>query len=73
MRKELFGKVIYVDLEGGFWGIQGKDNNKYQPINMPEQLKSIGKNIECTIEILDVFTLTMWGTPCKIISFCTIV
>ncbi|MBT8229590.1 MAG: hypothetical protein KJO50_04975 [Bacteroidia bacterium] len=73
MRKEIRGTAKYFNLEGGFWGIVGDDNNNYQPIQMPEQLKTQGRKLECTIEILqDVFTIAMWGTPCKVISFCTL-
>ncbi|GAA5225371.1 hypothetical protein [Membranihabitans marinus] len=67
------GKVVYVDLEGGFWGIESLDQKKYLPINMPEQLKLKGKTIE--IEAIlrpDIQGMTMWGEYIEIITFTTI-
>ena len=73
MKKHIQGTAKYISLEGGFWGIVGNDNINYQPVSMPEQLKANGRKVECTIETLDdAFTIAMWGTPCQIISFCTL-
>ncbi len=66
------GTSTYVELESGFWGIV-TENNDYLPINMPEQLKTNGTLVECTIRILeDVMTMHNWGQPCDIVSFKTI-
>ncbi len=67
------GKSVYVSLEMGFWGIQTPSGKKYLPINMPEQLKENGAMVACrAVEIEDVVSSQMWGTPVKIISFETI-
>ena len=68
--KKITGISTYVSLEGGFWGIKSQDTN-YLPMEMPEQLKSEGQDVVCTLELLDVMTLQNWGIPCKIISFST--
>jgi hypothetical protein len=65
------GKVVYKDLEGGFWGIISDQD--YLPINFPEQLKSNGSTVDCYILIdEDIMTMYSWGTPCHIVSFSTI-
>lgn len=64
------GKTVFMDLEGGFWGIS-TDSEDYLPINFPEQLKQAGMDISCGIEELDIMTSQNWGVPCRIISFST--
>lgn len=71
MKKNIQGRIVFIDLEGGFWGIETTDN-KYQPLNMPEQLKYPGKEVNCTIKLEDVMTFQNWGQPCSIIVFKTI-
>lgn len=64
------GTVEYHDLGMGFWGITDTKGNQWQPVNMPEQFKTEGVKVRCTVRILeDVATVAMWGTPVKIISF----
>lgn len=67
---EIKGTVKYIDLETGFWGIETAAGEKYIPVNMPEQLKSEGREVEITAEIApDVSGLHMWGTYIRITSF----
>lgn len=33
------GTVVYVPVEGGFFGIQGDDGRKYDPRNLPEEFR----------------------------------
>ncbi len=73
MEKTVHGKIVYQDLETGFWGIVDKDGNQYRPINMPEQLKSTGASVRVRIrEVEEEMSLFMWGTPVEIVSFYTI-
>lgn len=66
------GKVHYVALEGGFYGIVADDGQQYYPINMPQQYKADGARVACTVTILkDAATLAMWGQPVRITSFTT--
>lgn len=68
--KEIKGRVVYNDLEGGFWGIIDEDGKKYVPVNMPEQLKIENKwsTIVLTEKSFDA-GIQMWGTYVEIISF----
>ncbi len=70
MVKRISGIIRYIDLEGGFWGIEAEEN--YYPINFPEQLKTENEKIHCSIIIDDdLMTLQQWGIPCRILSFLT--
>lgn len=67
---EIKGTVKYIDLEIGFWGIETADGEKFIPVNMPEQLKNQGREVEITAELSpDLGGLHMWGTYIKILSF----
>lgn len=69
--KRIEGEIVYIDLEGGFWGIKTKEEN-YFPVQMHEQLKTKGKSISCSIEIdPDIMTMQNWGIPCRIVTFKT--
>jgi hypothetical protein len=65
------GKVDYIELEGGFWGIKTNSEN-YLPIDLPEQLQQKGETVVCTVEVLDIMTTHNWGVPCKVLSFTTL-
>ena len=72
VKKRVVGIVKYLEIEMGFWGIE-TDNEKYFPINLPEQLKTNKAEIICSLEILEyVMTSHNWGRPCKVISFMTL-
>jgi hypothetical protein len=71
-KKTITGKIVYQDLEGGFWGIIDQAGNQWMPVNMPEQLKYPGKKVEVVIKEVDMMTTSMWGTAVKIISFSTV-
>ncbi|MCJ7572104.1 MAG: META domain-containing protein [Candidatus Thermoplasmatota archaeon] len=40
------GTIRYIDLEGGFYGIIGDDQNLYDPINLPEAYKQDNLRVE---------------------------
>ncbi len=68
----LEGTVQYIDLEMGFWGIVQADGSKWMIVNMPEQIKYDGKKVRVQLKPLDAMSMTMWGTPAKIIRFQTL-
>ncbi len=71
-RKRITGKVVYKNLESGFWGIEDEKGNEYLPVNFPEQLKLEGAAVHLTIQEIEAETLFMWGIPVKILSFHTL-
>ena len=69
--RTITGKIVFKDFEGGFWGIEAGEN--YLPIRFPEQLKSIGAHVICTIHTdPDLMSFISWGEPCHILSFSTL-
>ncbi len=70
--KKINGTVVYQNLGTGFWGIEDNSGGQWRPINMPEQLKYVGKKINVTIQVLpEGMSMFMWGTPVKIMGFST--
>lgn len=64
------GKVVYQNLEMGFWGIEDAKGNQWRPVNMPEQLKHVGKVVEVKArKVKDDMSMVMWGTAIRIVSF----
>lgn len=65
---QITGKVVYKNLEGGFWGIEGNGGQQYRPVNMPEKLKEVDKKVKLTAIEVDEMGIFMWGIPVKIKS-----
>ncbi len=56
------GKVTYNDIEGGFYGITGTDDVKYDPVNLPEDLSTDDTEIRFTAYPRDdMVSFHMWG------------
>ncbi|KMQ50750.1 hypothetical protein CHISP_2273 [Chitinispirillum alkaliphilum] len=56
------GVVTYIELEGGFYGIITPDGEKYRPLNLPEEFKKDGLEVEFRGEIQDdAIGIHMWG------------
>lgn len=72
MKYQIKGKVVFEDMSGGFWGIIGENGKQYLPVNMPEQLKVKGAQVELSVEDSDQGSIFMWGSPVKILSFHTL-
>ncbi len=67
------GQVVYKHLGPGFWGIVSNNGKEYRPVNMPEQLKHEGKEVEVSItEVEEDASIFMWGIPVKITGFSTL-
>jgi hypothetical protein len=61
------GTVTYVDLEGGFYGIEGDDGNRYNPVNLDQAYAEDGLRVRISGEVrTDVATAQMWGQPLEI-------
>ena len=66
---KITGKVTYVDISGGFWGIRGDDGVDYQPQNkIPAEAQKEGAKVSADIEYVDGFSVFMWGTLVKVKS-----
>ena len=72
-KQTIKGKVVYQDLGTGFWGIIDRKGNEWRPVNMPEQLKNEGREVEVIVrDVEEEASIFMWGTPVRIISFHTL-
>ena len=47
------GTVLWYDLEGGFYAIEGDDRETYDPINLPETFKEDGLRVWFEAKIRD--------------------
>ena len=67
------GKIVYQNLGMGFWGIVGNDGREWLPINMPEQLKTSGAEVQVVAKkVEEDMSMHMWGEAIRIISFQTL-
>jgi len=63
------GTVVYMDLEGGFYGIVADDGTRYLPDTLPESCKVDGIRVKFTgMEKTGVASISMWGTSLRILS-----
>lgn len=64
------GKVVYKNIEMGFWGIEAQNGQQWLPINLPSKLETEGLEIEISGKSVDDFFSTiMWGTPIEITDY----
>ena len=61
------GTIKFISLEGGFFGIISDDGNRYDPVNLPPRFESDGLRVLFVGEILDLFSIHMWGRVIRII------
>jgi inhibitor of cysteine peptidase len=58
------GTIVFIDLEGGFYGIVGDDGRDYYPLMMDEQFRKDGLRIAFDYEpVKDMAAIQMWGIP----------
>jgi hypothetical protein len=61
------GTIKYIDLEGGFYGIIGDDDENYEPIELIQQFQRDDLEIYFEAKILeDIHSIHMWGTVIEI-------
>jgi len=62
------GLVLYVDIEGGFYGIVDDLGERYDPSNLPEDFKVDSLRVHYRATVTDKVTTRMWGRPVDIIT-----
>ena len=56
------GTIVYLDLEGGFYGITADDGTNYDPINLPDAFKTEGMRVTFIGFVRkDMASTHMWG------------
>lgn len=67
--KTITGKVVWQDLEMGFWSVIADDGTEYLPVNLPTSCEKKGKSVKLEIEEQpDTMTMTMWGMPIRVMK-----
>lgn len=66
-RRILRGTVVWLDFEGGFWGIVGDDGEKYRPVDpLPEEARGEGTRVDVELEQAALLSFAMWGRSARI-------
>ena len=65
---EATGTVVFVGLEGGFYGIITDEGARYDPVNLPPAFQRDGLRVRFRARILkDAAGIHMWGTPVELL------
>ncbi|MEZ4829926.1 MAG: hypothetical protein R3C61_27130 [Bacteroidia bacterium] len=60
---QITGKITFVNLSGGFWGILGDDGQNYNPgSSLPTGFHKEGVRIKAKVSPSQAFSIFMWGT-----------
>jgi hypothetical protein len=63
------GTVMYIPIEGGFYGLVADDGKKYDPINLPEEYKQNGLRVKFQVERKkSMASIHMWGIIAEIVK-----
>ena len=63
------GTIVYLDFEGGFFGIMSDDGERYDPFDLPKEFQIDGLKVEFELEELPGWvSYHMWGSIVKIIN-----
>ena len=63
------GRVVFVSLEGGFYGLVAEDGRKYDPLNLPQEYRRDGLQVRVTARpVQNAVGFHMWGTRIEIIN-----
>lgn len=67
-RLQIVGQATWVPLEGGFWGILGKDGKRYDPGSLRQDFQREGQwvRVEAVPEAGRI-SFRMWGIPIRIV------
>lgn len=69
MTDPIMGMVRYLDLEGGFYGIEGEDGNKYLPLDLDDAFHEDSLKVRFTFQKREgVMSIAMWGQAVNITS-----
>lgn len=64
---DIEGRVVFQELEGGFWGIEGDDGMQYKPVGeLPEAVRVAGQRVRASVEPAPSFGIAMWGQEVQV-------
>jgi len=63
------GKIVHVDLEGGFWGLVAEDGTHYDPVDLPKAYHRDGLRVRATLRTKPgMVHFHMWGTLVDVVK-----
>ncbi len=63
------GTIVYVPLEGGFFGIVDRNGRQYDPLHLPESLRRDGLQVRVKARpVPEAIGFRMWGLKIEIID-----
>jgi hypothetical protein len=63
------GQVVYVPLEGGFYGLKSDAGEKFDPVSLPAAFRRDGLRVRVTARLLPRSVgVHMWGAKIEIIA-----
>ncbi len=62
------GELVFMQLEGGFYGIISATGEKLLPLNLSEAYYQAGAKVRFKAEKANVETIQQWGTPVTILA-----
>ncbi len=63
------GTVRFIDLEGGFYGIESDDGDKLDPVNLRSEFEQDGLRVRFRVRMVkEVMTIHQWGTPVEVLE-----
>ncbi len=70
---QISGKVVFIDLSGGFWGIESSDGRQYRPVNgLPAIYQKPGLAVKAQVKAADGMSIFMWGEQVNILKITTL-
>ena len=69
MEDGIVATVRYIDLEGGFYGVESDAGENYYPINLTDEYKEDGLRIVFKVKPRpEIMTTVMWGQTVEIVE-----
>ena len=62
------GTIRWIEIEGGFYGIESDDGARYLPVNLGDAYQADGMRIRFLAYPADIMTIAMWGIPITLVS-----
>lgn len=66
---DIQGTVVYKNIEGGFFAIEGDDGRKFDPINLPESFRKDGLKVKVSARLKkEAVSFHMYGTIIEVVN-----
>ncbi len=69
---EIHGTIVHMNIEGGFFAIDGDDGSKYDPVSLPESFRKNGLKVKVTARLRkDTASFHMYGAIIEVVNIVT--